>query len=97
MASKVNGYGDSDLPASQIAALKLADLLMTQPGEIDAQLSVELRSHFTDDQLVELTLDVMKWNYQKVAVALGTDVEVSPGELAELRFDTDGHWVRPAT
>ncbi len=97
MASKVNGYRDSDLPASQKAALQLADLLMTQPGDIDAALSAELRNHFTTNQLVELTLDVMKWNYQKVAVALQADVEVIPGELAELRFDADGHWVRPAS
>ncbi len=94
MASKVNGYRDSDLAASQKAALTLADLLMTQPRDIDTAFGDELRSHFTDSQLVELTLDVMKWNYQKVAVALGTDVEVSPGELAELRFDENGHWLR---
>ncbi len=69
--------------------------MMTQPGQIDADLSEELRKHFTDDQIVELTLDVMKWNYQKVAVALRVDVEVVPGELTDLVFDADGHWVRP--
>jgi hypothetical protein len=37
----------------------------------------------------------MKWNYQKVPVALGTDPEVDPGRLSELVFDRDGHWVRP--
>ena len=51
---------------------------------------------FNDDQIVELTLDVMKWNYQKVAVALGVDREVVPGELTDLVFDDDGNWVRPA-
>jgi hypothetical protein len=38
----------------------------------------------------------MKWNYQKVPVSLGVDFEVRPGELAELRFDADGHWMRPS-
>ena len=38
--------------------------------------------HFSRDELIELTLDVMKWNYQKVPVALGVDAEVRPGELA---------------
>jgi hypothetical protein len=37
----------------------------------------------------------MKWNYQKVSVATGTDVQMVPGVLAELRFDEDGHFIRP--
>ena len=32
---------------------------------------------------------------QKVAVALGLDDEVRPGELSDLRFDARGEWVRP--
>ena len=68
---------------------------MTRPGDLsDADLA-ELRTHFTESQMVELTLDVMKWNYQKVSVATGTDVEIVPGKLADLIFDDDGHWVRP--
>jgi hypothetical protein len=30
-----------------------------------------------------------------VTVALGTDDEVRPGELVDLVFDDQGHWVRP--
>ena len=95
MAAKVNGYDGTDLGAAQQAALRLADLLMTQPGQIDDALRAELERHFTADQILELTLDVMKWNYQKVAVAFRVDVEVVPGELTDLVFDDDGHWVRP--
>lgn len=68
---------------------------MTQPGALSDDLIARLRTHFTDEQLVELTLDVMKWNYQKVSVATGTDVQMVPGVLAELRFDEDGHFIRP--
>ncbi len=68
--------------------------MMTMPGELSAELVAELHRHFDRHQLLELTLDVMKWNYQKVAVSLGTDVEVRPGELADLVFDEHGHWVR---
>ena len=50
--------------------------------------------HFTDDQIVELALDVMKWSYQKAAVVLGTDPEITPGELTDLVFDDNGDWVR---
>ena len=68
---------------------------MTQPGAIDAELrSAGRDAGSADEELVELTLDVMKWNYQKVSVALGTDAEVKPGELADLDFDGDG---RPVT
>jgi hypothetical protein len=96
MVDKIARYEQSDLPDRYKAALRLADALMTQPGAIDATLRDELRRHFTDDQLVELTVDVMKWNYQKVPVALGTDPEVRPGELTDLVFDGRGHWVRPS-
>jgi hypothetical protein len=68
----------------------VADALMTQPGAISAELAVQARRWFSRDELVELTLDVMKWNYQKVSVALGTDAEVKPGELADLVFDEEG-------
>ena len=75
------------------AALGLADALMTQPGQLPPELVADLHEHFSDEQLVELTLDVMKWNYQKVPVALGTDAEVNEGELTDLVFDADGNWV----
>ena len=96
VAAKVERYEVSDLSDAHKAALRLADALMTQPGEIDAELRAELHRHYTDEQLLELTLDVMKWNYQKVPVALGLDDEVREGELTPLVFDDHGHWVRPS-
>ncbi len=69
--------------------------MMTRPGDIAAELSARLRDHFTPEQIIELTLDVMKWNYQKIPVALGVDREVVPGQLTDLVFDADGNWVRP--
>lgn len=68
--------------------------MMTQPGEISPVLATQLHSHFTDEQILELTLDVMKWNYQKVAVALGIDDEIKPGELIDLVYDGEGNWIR---
>jgi hypothetical protein len=68
---------------------------MTQPGQAAPELRERLHSHFTRRQIIELSVDVMKWNYQKVPVALGTDVEVDAGRLSDLAFDRDGHWVRP--
>lgn len=68
---------------------------MTQPVQLTDDQIRELRTHFSERQLVELTLDVMKWNYQKVAVACGTDLEFRPGTLVDLEFDANGHFVRP--
>lgn len=82
------------LPSHQRAALALADTMMTQPSSLSDAAVDELRVHFTGDQLVELTLDIMKWNGQKVLVALGSDVWLQPGELTDLAFDEHGNWVR---
>lgn len=93
--AKISRYEQSSLSARHKAALRLADAMMTRPGDISTQQVDDLHAHFTDDEIIELTLDIMKWNYQKVAVALGTDDEVRPGELSDLVFDADGNWVRP--
>jgi hypothetical protein len=95
MAAKVERFEASDLSERHKVALRLADALMTQPGDIDDELRAQVRAHFSDAQVLELTVDVMKWNYQKVPVALGTDDEVRQGELVDLVFGPDGHWVRP--
>jgi hypothetical protein len=76
------------------AALALADAELSQPGALAAELVAQLDSHFTYAEVIELTLDVMKWSYQKVPVALGVDREVKPGELTDLTFDADGKPVR---
>ena len=90
MAAKVDRYEASDLVESHKVALRLADALMTLPGSISPELRDQAHRHFSAEQILELTLDVMKWNYQKVSVALGTDQEVRPGQLTDLRFDADG-------
>ena len=92
--AKVDDYRRSDLSSAHKVALTLADTLMTQPGELSSELASELRAHFTQDQMIEMTLDVMKWNYQKVSVALGLDAEVCPGVLTPLVWDDDGNWAR---
>jgi hypothetical protein len=90
MGAKVDRYEASDLAECHKVALRLADALMTLPGSISAELREQAHRHFSPEQVLELTLDVMKWNSQKVSVALGTDHEVRPGQLTDLRFDADG-------
>jgi hypothetical protein len=83
-----------ELSPSQQAALDFADALMTMPALIPAALIDRLHTYFSPAELVELSLDVMKWNAQKVPVALGIDDWVRPGELTDLVFDAEGRWVR---
>jgi len=90
MTAKIGRYETSDLPERHKVALRFADAIMTQPGEISIDLNRQLHQHFTDAELLELSLDVMKWNYQKVPVALRTDAEPAPGHLALLEFDEHG-------
>ena len=88
MVAKLERYEESDLPERHKLALRLADALMTQPGDLPAQLATDLHAAFSDEELLELTLDVMKWNYQKVPVALRTDVPFAVGTA--LAFDESG-------
>jgi alkylhydroperoxidase family enzyme len=90
-AGKVGRHDIGDLREEHEAALRLADALMTMPGDISEALYQQLHRHFRPEQLLELTVDVMKWNFQKVSVALGTDAEVQPGALTDLHFDAEGN------
>ena len=83
---------DAALDRPYSLAIRFATDLMTQPNAITEELLEELNEFFTVEQLIELSLDVMKWNYQKVSVALGTDKEIREGELSELHFDKNGKW-----
>ena len=94
MAERVDHYESGELADRHKVALRLADALMTLPGSISPALRDQAHQHFSPEELLELTLDVMKWNYQKVPVALGIDVEVRPGELTDLAFDANGNAVR---
>lgn len=93
---KVKHYESSDLSERHKVALRFADAVMTQPGQISDQLRSSLFVHFTQEQIVEMTVDVMKWNYQKIPVSLRNDFEVKEGELVPLVFDEKGNWVKPS-
>jgi hypothetical protein len=70
----------------------LADGVMTDPMAIGDELVAQLRAAFTDAQLVELTLKVMKFNVQKVMVALGTDAAITVDTIGALRWNQNGEW-----
>ena len=74
-------------------AVAFAEDLMTQPGQMSARLINGLHDEFTDRQLVELTLKVLKFNQQKVTVALGADVTVTSENILDMAWAADGSFV----
>jgi hypothetical protein len=74
-------------------AVALADAVMTRPGDIDDDTVAALQAHYSADQLVELTLKVLKFNVQKVMVALGTHSWIGPDQINTVRWNQDGAYV----
>jgi hypothetical protein len=74
-------------------AVQMSDALMTRPGDIDDATVAGLREHFTQDQLVELSLKVLKFNIQKTLVALGTHAWITPEQIDQLAWNRDGAYV----
>ena len=74
-------------------AVALADAVMTRPGDLDDATVAALQAHYSPDQLVELTLKVLKFNVQKVMVALGTHSWIGPDQINTVRWNQDGTYV----
>ena len=73
MFDKIDLYETSDLDERLKVALRLTDAMVTQPASITDELVAQVRSHFSDAQIVELVCDVMRNAANKVAVAFGAD------------------------
>ena len=88
--SMITHYEDSDLSDAAKVALRLADAMIIRPSTANGNLRAELREHFTESQIAEICLDVVKWSQQKYLVALR--VEMPPwSRLGILTFDEDGN------
>jgi hypothetical protein len=81
----------TSLAPRHAAAMRLADAMMTQPAAIDDELVESLHRHFTDDELMEMSLDVMKFSHQKIKVALGLDTPMrADAGLVDFAIDGEG-------
>ena len=49
------------------------DALIWSPSRIDSEVAAGVRTHFTEEEAFELTLDVMRNACNKIMVALGAD------------------------
>jgi hypothetical protein len=90
MVAKIARYEDSDLNDAAKAALRLADAMIIRPAAADAKLRAELLEHFTEGQIAEICLDVVKWSQQKYLVALRVETPPWSG-LGVLGFDEGGN------
>lgn len=81
------------LSEPQKAALRYVDALIWAPAHIDADVAAGLRRHFTDDQIIELTLDVMRNAGNKIAVSLGADAPRVADGTEPYLLNADGQTV----
>jgi AhpD family alkylhydroperoxidase len=92
MTAQVARYESSGLPERIKVALRLADAVIIDPGMADRELTAQLHEHFSQEQIAELLLDIMKWSRQKERVALR--LETPPWEgTRTLSFDGSGNHV----
>lgn len=90
MAAKVASYESSDLPERVKVALRLTDAVIIDPASACDELAEQLHAHFTEAQIAELLLDIMKWSRQKELVALRLETPSWSGTEA-LGFDDRGN------
>ncbi|MFK7888821.1 MAG: carboxymuconolactone decarboxylase family protein [Gammaproteobacteria bacterium] len=91
MHKAIGNYANSDFSPRIKAALTLCDAMIIHPGTIDAAVKAQVREHFSDAQIAEICVDVMKWSQQKALVALRIEPPASEQHLTQLIFDENGH------
>lgn len=83
----IDDFENSELSDRHKAALRYVDALIWTPAQVSGD---ELRQHFSLEEAVELTLDVMRNACNKVAVALGADAARIDEGTEEYRLGADG-------
>ena len=74
----------SDLPDLEKAALTYAEVLITQPAEMTDGLMTELKRHFSDDQIAELSHYILYYNWP-VRFASAIRLEAEDGDNMVVR------------
>jgi alkylhydroperoxidase family enzyme len=87
----VDHYADSDLPAATKAALALTDAVIWSPYLIPPEVAQAASTYLTDDQVIEVVLDVTRNSANKIAVALGADAAAVEDGVELFTTDDDGN------
>jgi AhpD family alkylhydroperoxidase len=82
VAAAIGGDRSLLTPAER-SALLLADVFLGYPGEIPDGVVREVRAGLSDDQAVELVLELVLWTNNKVSRALGCDVPAVKYQIYE--------------
>jgi alkylhydroperoxidase family enzyme len=92
--AQIDRYETADgVTAPQKAALRYVDALIWTPARIDPVVAADVRAHFSEDQAVELTLDVMRNASNKIAVSLAADAPRVAEGTERYLIDADGQTV----
>ena len=92
--SEIQRYQTSSLLSDRHkAALAYVDALIWTPSKIDRKVVTAVRKHFHEDELVEMTLDVMRNAANKIAVALAADTPRVESGTETYVIDADGQTV----
>jgi alkylhydroperoxidase family enzyme len=83
---KVDDYEHSDLDEREKVALRIADLYYSQPAAADAGLAAAARRHFTNQELVQMLLDLVRSSRAKLVATLRVDVH----RPQVFEYDDDG-------
>ncbi|MDH6194886.1 alkylhydroperoxidase family enzyme [Mycobacterium frederiksbergense] len=83
----IDHFENSNLSDRHKAALRYVDAVIWTPARVSGD---ELRQHFSQDEAVELTLDIMRNACNKVAVALGVDEARVDEGTEQYRLGADG-------
>ena len=91
VARQVRHDQPSALPERLSGAVMFADAHVKGPAQhLGLELCDELRDVFSDDELLELSLDMTAWNHQKVTVSLRSEPPARAGTLSALYINDDG-------
>jgi alkylhydroperoxidase family enzyme len=72
VVAKLADYESSDLPERTKAALRLADRLWSTPGPLERAFYEDLRLHFSDDELLDLSMSItFASGWQRMIEAFG--------------------------
>jgi alkylhydroperoxidase family enzyme len=78
-AAITDAYEDSTLTARDVAALRLTDAIIGDPRGLTPEVQAELRTHFSEPEIVELALGVALFlSMSKVLITLGLEPEAMP-------------------
>lgn len=84
---EIDSFESSSLSERHKAALRFVDAMIWEPSDLRGD---ELLEHFSRDQAVELTLDVMRNACNKIAVALGADAARVESGTEQYQIGADG-------